>query len=100
MVEVLTIETGDDGGFFLEERLPDPANIMVVCSSLISCNAISDDDGDEDEHNDNDSTIDLSTNEMERSRVNQIRLAHFSVKEYLLSDRCAFRLDFWTLNCH
>jgi hypothetical protein len=100
MVEVLAIENGDDGGFFPEERLPDPADIMVVCSSLISCNAISDDDGDEDEHDDNDSTIDLSTDEMERSRVNQIQLAHFSVKEYLLSDRCAFRSDFRTLNCH
>jgi len=36
VVEVLAVETGDGGGFFPDERLPDPAGVMVVCSSLIS----------------------------------------------------------------
>jgi Ankyrin repeats (3 copies) len=96
IVEVLAIENGDDGGFFPEERLPDPADIMVVCSSLISCNVVSDDAND----GDGDSTSDLSDNESVQSRANQIQLAHFSVKEYLLSNRCAFRSDFQTQACH
>lgn len=52
MVEVLATENGVDGGFFPEERLPDPADTMVICSSLISCDAISDnEDNDDDDDN-------------------------------------------------
>jgi hypothetical protein len=46
MVEILAIDNGDDGGFFPEERLPDPADTMVVCSSLTSCNDVGSDRGD------------------------------------------------------
>ena len=99
MVEVLAIETGDEGEFCPEERLPDPTDIMVVCSSLISYNTVSDDSDDDNEDNDNDTTTNLSNNEVEQSRANQIQLAHFSVKEYLLSDRCAFWSEFQTLAC-
>jgi hypothetical protein len=31
--EVLAIENGDNGGFFPDERLPDPADAAVVCST-------------------------------------------------------------------
>jgi len=48
MVEILAIENGDQGGFFLEERLPDPADIMAVCSSLISLNPIDDEEDNSD----------------------------------------------------
>ena len=77
IVEVLSIENGDSGGFCPDERLPDPTDIMVICSSLINC------DGDGEEACDT-----------------RIRLAHFSVKEYLLSDGCLLRLDFQTPTCH
>jgi hypothetical protein len=40
MADILAIENGDQGGFFPEERLPDPTDILVVCSSLISMDAI------------------------------------------------------------
>lgn len=49
IVEVLATENGGDGGFCPEERLPDPADMMVICSSLISCNAVSDDEDNDDE---------------------------------------------------
>ena len=77
MIEVLAIENGDSGGFCPDERLPNPADIMVICSSLISCG-----------HTD------------KKTRKPQIRLAHFSVKEYLLSDRCILTLDFQKATCH
>ncbi|KAL6716780.1 hypothetical protein ACLMJK_004692 [Lecanora helva] len=70
IIEVLAIENGDNGGFDPDERLPDPADIRVICSSLISCDKSDDSHG------------------------IKIRLAHFSVKEYLLSDRCFLTLDF------
>ena len=70
IIEVLAIENGDSGGFCPDERLPEPTDIMVICSSLISCSK------------------------------NQVRLAHFSVKEYLLSDRCLWTFDLQTLTCH
>ncbi len=77
IIEVLAIENGDSGGFCPDERLPDPADIMVICSSLISCSKI------------------------DKEACNtRIRLIHFSVKEYLLSDRCPLTLDFQTPTCH
>ena len=57
MVEILAIENGDDGGFFPEERLRHPTDIMVVCSSLISCSAVSDDNDDDDEDDEDDRTL-------------------------------------------
>lgn len=82
-----------------QKNLPDPADVMVVCSSLISYNDISDDsdnDGDDDDH----PTSDLNNSELAPNYANQIQLAHFSVKEYLLSARCAFRSDFERQACH
>ena len=38
MVEILAIKTGDACKFDPDERLPDPEDIMVICSSLISYN--------------------------------------------------------------
>ena len=89
MVEILAIENGDDGGFFPEERLRHPTDIMVVCSSLISCSAVNDDD----DHSGSD------VDGIGEGRNIQVQLAHFSVKEYLLSDRCAIRSEFQTQTC-
>jgi ankyrin repeat protein len=89
MVEILAIENGDDGGFFPEERLRHPTDIMVVCSSLISCSTVNDDD--------DDSGSDIDG--IGEGRNIQVQLAHFSVKEYLLSDRCAMRSEFQTQTC-
>ncbi len=74
---MLSIENRDSGGFCPNKRLPDPINIMVICSSLINCNDYS-----------------------EEACDTPIRLVYFSVKEYLLSDRCLLRLDFQTLTCY
>lgn len=92
VVEILAIDTGEDGQFSPEERLPDPADIMVVCSSLISRSA-----AETDVDKDSDSKVDDTA---EGFRTAEVRLAHFSVKEYLLSQRCAFRSDFTDQACH
>ena len=89
LIDVLATENGDDGGFSPEERLPDPADIMVVCSSLISFDPI--DQEEYDSPDDSDSQLDYDV---------QVRLAHFSVQEYLLSDRCAFESSFQSETCH
>ncbi|KAK5949822.1 hypothetical protein OHC33_009211 [Knufia fluminis] len=37
LVEVLAIKSGEDCGFDPDEKLPDPMDIMAICSSLILC---------------------------------------------------------------
>ena len=65
MVEVLAINSTSKFRFQPEQRLPDPSDILTICSSLVSVT--------------NTSTQIIGTEEL--------RLAHFSVKEYLVSDR-------------
>jgi hypothetical protein len=98
MVEILAIETGDQRGFDPEERLPDPMDVMVVCSSLISFNPIDSHEYSE-EYRDKDNAVSFDGGSKDVDRI-QVQLAHFSVKEFLLSDRCAFRLDFRPQICH
>ena len=89
IIDVLAITSGESGGFCPDERLPDPADIMVICSSLISCSDI-DEEACETPIQ---SEVDEEAGEIE------IRLAHFSVKEYLLSDRCFLAKDFQMSTC-
>jgi hypothetical protein len=122
--DVLAIVIEGDGGFYPEDRLPDPFDIMVVCSSLISCNediggndhatdtgsssnGAHDDSVDEDSISGNDHATDTGSisNEAHDGNVGaesmtQVRLAHFSVQEFLLSDRCRLRSDFQMQTCH
>ena len=105
MVEILAIQNGNGGGFFPDERLPDPEDVMVVCSSLISCNtdySIDDpiDNSVAESTHSNSSGNDSGDGGIEQRGTRQIRLAHFSVKEYLLSDRCALQSDLQTQTCH
>ncbi len=96
MVEILAIENGDAGGFFPEERLPHPTDIMVVCSSLISCSPVNDDN---DDYVDEDDHSGSGLDGIGEGRNIQVQLAHFSVKEYLLSDRCAIQSEFQKQTC-
>jgi hypothetical protein len=65
VAEVLAIT---EDNFDPQNRLLDPADILTICSSLITVNW-SDVNGDQ------------------ASQPNTVQLAHFSVKEYLISDR-------------
>ncbi|KAK5463820.1 hypothetical protein LTR55_011783 [Exophiala xenobiotica] len=88
MVEILALETGDQGGFDAEERLPDPMDVMVVCSSLINFSPIDNDRG-FGGYSDEDSVASFNGSRKDADKI-QIRLAHFSVQEFLLSDRFVF----------
>ena len=46
--EELAIETGEHGGFLPDDRLRGPADIMELCSSLISCQIVTGDEPEDD----------------------------------------------------
>ncbi|KAH6704178.1 hypothetical protein BKA61DRAFT_660800 [Leptodontidium sp. MPI-SDFR-AT-0119] len=79
MVEVIAIDT-EQSQFNPENRLPDPRDLLTICSSLVT-------------------TISVTTkgNDGASNETTELRLAHFSVKEYLISDRIrtgtAFQYD-------
>ncbi|KAJ4986108.1 pfs domain-containing protein [Stagonosporopsis vannaccii] len=65
IAEVVAIDTDREPAFEHEEVLEDPSDILDICSSLVSV---------------------TKENTLSKKRV--IVLAHYSVKEYLLSTRC------------
>lgn len=73
MVEVLAVDwDGDEPRFEPDNRIPEPKDILTMCSTLVA------------------TTEDLGTHFSDDGYQDiwqTIRLAHFSVKEYLLSDR-------------
>jgi ankyrin repeat protein len=80
LAEAIIINPQLDPPFDPEERFPDPQNVLEILSSLITVSA----------HKDLLSP-DLEFSEFEAPEVvattSTVRLAHFSVKEYLISDR-------------
>lgn len=70
---MLAIETGEQRGFLPDERLPDPAGIMVLCSSLNICQVIK-----EDGSKDGMETGPARFDRFENVANLQVRLAHFS----------------------
>lgn len=68
MVEVLAIS---DCRFMPEQRLPEPWDILKICSTLVSVTA----------------AVKRNPTTTELTETQELRLAHFSVKEYLISDR-------------
>ena len=62
LAEVVAIDEDEDPGFDPERRFPEPEEILLICSSLVT------------------------TVEEQHSRKT-VRLAHFSVKEYLVSSQ-------------
>ncbi len=70
IAEVVAIDTEGDCRLDLENRLREPHDILAICSSLVT------------------TTTSTVTEGHERSReIEELKLAHFSVKEYLISDR-------------
>ena len=104
MVEILAIQTGDEAGFFPEDRMPDPADIMTVCSSLISCSVENTDSHVNDEAAETSSNGSIGhqipVGPIGADLLRRVRLVHFSVKEYLLSERCTLRSEFQTPFSH
>ena len=106
IAEVIAIDSNSSPPFDLGKRFEDPTDILEICSSLVSV-----EDVEIQRHHENEVYIDTNANEdadsyndswshtvargvnneprhkTERYRKAEIRLAHFSVKEYLVSDR-------------
>jgi hypothetical protein len=80
VAEVITVNIGHSPRFDSERRFPEPRDILTICSSLVTTAGDSYDEIEDllDEMEDPDD--DEMANE-------QVRLAHFSVKEYLMSER-------------
>ena len=66
MVEVLAIDSTNEFCFKPEQRLPDPRDILTICSTLVNVTA--------------------AATSTQTSETEELRLAHFSVKEYLISE--------------
>ena len=69
IVEVLAVDVEENPRFDTERRFPEPRDILTICSSLV--------------------TVSAETTEGFHSKTAkmEVRLAHFSVKEYLVSER-------------
>ncbi|KAG9757778.1 purine and uridine phosphorylase, partial [Aureobasidium melanogenum] len=80
-VDYLAVDLDSQCGFDKVNRLPVPKEIMRLCSNLVTVTQIS-------EHT-IDHFEDMSPDVFEEDQVREeIRLAHYSVKEYLTSGRC------------
>ena len=76
VAEIVAFDVDSDGRFNVEKRLAEPADVLTMCSSLVIIIGTS-------SHFDSYYDGHTSTS---RAGV-MVRLAHFSVKEYLVSDR-------------
>ena len=90
MVEVLAFDIEDGPVFRPEQRLPDPLSILTICSTLVTMTieAPGDSVPSLEEHTSDDSMPALEeevSNPVFETRT--LRLAHYSVKEYLTSER-------------
>lgn len=76
LAEVVAIDEDEDPRFDPERRFPEPEDILWICSSLLTATEEEDDDVWED-----------YPRQRERVKVVKVKLAHFSVKEYLISSQ-------------
>ena len=76
VAEIVAINT-EEAQFNPEDRLSDPRDLLTICSSLVT-------------------TVSVTTegNYGASNEATELRLAHFSVKEYLISDRIRNGLAF------
>lgn len=70
VAEVIAVEINGNPRFDPENRLPEPRDILTICSSLVTT-----------------ATSRVNSHKGDTYEIEELRLAHFSVKEYLVSDR-------------
>ena len=81
LAEIVAIDINETPRFDPERRWPESQDILMICSSLVTLTT------DFHEANEEDNSSGFNLFDMERACMTYIRLAHFSVKEYLVSDR-------------
>jgi hypothetical protein len=79
IAEVIAINSGRDPAFDSQEVLEDPSDVSRICSSLVT---IATTEEPASEH------FSSSSSRLSKSTQKVVALAHYSVKEYLLSERC------------
>ena len=91
--EVVAIDVNDTPQFDPQRRLPDPRDVVEICSTLITVTPRLSDSAEFDDAELNDLELsDLEVGDFESEKSNPkvsgsfVILAHFSVKEYLTSD--------------
>ena len=94
VAEVVAFDVDSDEKFNDENRLAEPEDVLNICSSLvISIETDSGDDEvvnmepDSDDDQNNIKADNIRATSTSKPKVTMVRLAHFSVKEYLVSDR-------------
>ncbi len=92
LAEVVAIDEDEDPRFDPERRFPDPEDILLMCSSLVTATDAEEypweDDALEEDPWENDaSEDDASEDDYGQRKVVKVKLAHFSVKEYLVSSQ-------------
>jgi hypothetical protein len=89
--EVLAVDLGMEPCYDPDSRLFNPRDVMILCSSLVTRVTISVKDVRETLWTRNDPYLEMYDRlEMEDFKHEIIRLAHLSVKDYLVSDRITF----------
>ena len=81
MAELFAVDECEGSIFDSEKRLADPSDVLEICSSLVTCIDTNDDHAKAYDNDDSGEAAALS------STKQKVQLAHFSVKEYLVSDR-------------
>ena len=76
VAEVVAVNA-EESQFDPEDRLTDPRDVLTICSSLVTMVAVP-----------------AKYNNMTSHEIIELRLAHFSVKEYLMSDQIRTGLTF------
>ena len=91
LAEIVAIDVDETPRFDPERRWDEPQNVLMMCSSLITLtttgyNPFDKENGSEPNEASQDWNVVAETSDLEGSKT-YVRLAHFSVKEYLVSDR-------------
>ena len=90
VAEILAIDVDQTPRFDPERRWPEPRDILRICSSLITITMHSSDASVQDDLNEDSQdqdTYSVAESIDAQGPITYVRLAHFSVKEYLVSDR-------------
>jgi ankyrin repeat protein len=92
VAEIVAFDVDNDSKFDLENRFAEPEEILKICSSLVTttntddpCYKEVDHEETRDEETEDENIYEPSSKT--RSKTTIVRLAHFSVKEYLISER-------------
>ena len=92
LAEIVAIEIEGEPWFDCDAQFPEPREILKVCSGLVALEEgsdvdISSDDAATEDTDPNDADLDGEYHGSTNKTASVVRLAHFSIKEYLISER-------------